>query len=148
MRKSAGFTLIELIIVIIIVGILAAIAIPRFIKQTSNARIVAMNELVGALNSAAALGQAGYRAEGNSATSTATTATMDGTAVTVLAGTGFPDSVAAGIGTALRIFTGFTPIYAGTGSTTTFNFTSGTIANCNVVYTATTGTAVATTTGC
>lgn len=38
LRKKGGFTLIELMIVVFIVGVLAAIAIPAFVKARSNAR--------------------------------------------------------------------------------------------------------------
>jgi MSHA pilin protein MshA len=147
-RYSSGFTMIELIVVIVLIGILSAVAIPRFINQTSRARTAALNGLAGALNSAAGLAQAEYRAELNSSTATATSVNMDGQTVTVIAGSGYPDSTAAGIGTAIRTLSGFTPTYGGTGTTVTYNFSSGTIASCNVVYTASTGLAAATTTGC
>lgn len=37
-RKSKGFTLIELMIVVVIIGILAALAIPRFMKATTKSK--------------------------------------------------------------------------------------------------------------
>src|SRR5690242_7860697 len=73
MRKSKnGFTMIELIFVIVILGILAGIAIPRFINQTTNARIASLYGVAGAVASATALAQAEYLAEGNSSSSSAT----------------------------------------------------------------------------
>ncbi|OGT37845.1 MAG: hypothetical protein A3F12_02080 [Gammaproteobacteria bacterium RIFCSPHIGHO2_12_FULL_38_14] len=144
-RKSRGFTMIELIVVIAIIGILAAIAVPRFINQTSNARIAALNGLAGAIHSAVSLAQAEYIAEGNSSSSTATSITMNGIAVTVIASTGRPAGLAAGIGTALQTISGFTPGYAG--GVATYNFTTA-IANCLETYTDTTGAVAVTTSGC
>jgi MSHA pilin protein MshA len=54
-KQNSGFTLIELIIVIVILGILAAIAAPRFINLGSDARIASLEALEGSLRSAANL---------------------------------------------------------------------------------------------
>lgn len=47
-----GFTLIELVIVIAIIGILSAVAIPKFIDLASNAQVAATTAIAGALSSA------------------------------------------------------------------------------------------------
>ena len=52
-KKQAGFTLIELIIVIVILGILAVSASPKFVEFTSDANESAMQGLAGSLKGAA-----------------------------------------------------------------------------------------------
>jgi prepilin-type N-terminal cleavage/methylation domain-containing protein len=62
---SGGFTLIELVMVITIVGVLAAVAIPNYIDMRTDARNAACNGLRGTLNSAAAIYYADQVRQGN-----------------------------------------------------------------------------------
>lgn len=52
MRKQSGFTLIELVVVIVILGILAATAAPKFMDLQKDARESALNGMAGAMKSA------------------------------------------------------------------------------------------------
>ena len=93
MRRQSGFTLIELVVVITILGILAAFAIPRFTNIESQARIATMNGLAGSLRSAAALAHAQWLAEG--ATTGTTQISVEGAVVEIV--NGYPSATANGI---------------------------------------------------
>ena len=55
MKKSAGFTLIELVGVMVILAILAVIAVPQFVDLRTSASDAAVEGVAGALSSASAL---------------------------------------------------------------------------------------------
>lgn len=123
--KQSGFTLIELVVVITILGILAAFAIPRFASLESEARSAATQGLAGSVRSAAALAHGTWLAQDGPAA-----ITMEG--LTINIANGYP--IADDIDDALADFTGHAFSIAGaTGSFESIGAPSP--ANCSVSYT-------------
>ncbi|MFY3776189.1 type II secretion system protein [Marinobacter salsuginis] len=82
-RKEKGFTLIELVMVIVILGILAAFALPRFADFGNEARSASVQALGGAIKSASGIARARFLADGNPS---ATSVTLEGQTIAMVDG--------------------------------------------------------------
>ena len=130
MKKNQGFTLIELIMVVVILGVLSAVALPRFANLGSDARIASLKGLAGSMKSASGIVHSKWLAEGASGLSVS----MEGGAIITTA-TGYPDAVAGGITLAAGIdTTNDYPVSASDGYTTNDTVTYELKTNCTVLY--------------
>ncbi len=86
MRKS-GFTLIELVVVIVILGVLAAFAIPRFAGLQTEARAASLEGMLGAMRAASTLAHSQALVEETGSTDPIT---MEGVSITMFSR--YPDA--------------------------------------------------------
>ena len=132
-RQQAGFTLIELVVVIIILGILAAVALPKFMGLSTDARVSVVSGMTGSVAEAADMVHALAEVQGQT-TATGSVTLPDGTKITTAFG--YPDGTATGILVSLQDAT-TTPT-----QTFPFTFTAGTgTTPATFAYTAVGGTA-------
>ena len=124
-KAQKGFTLIERVVVITILGILAAFAFPRFAALEVEARIAATEGLAGSIRAGSALAHSMFLVNGGA------TVVMEGVTITMV--DEYPDGALLGITAALQDITGFgTPTYAG--GLATYNTEGGTAGACTVTY--------------
>ncbi|MFM5587769.1 prepilin-type N-terminal cleavage/methylation domain-containing protein [Aeromonas rivipollensis] len=144
MKKQSGFTLIELVIVIIILGILAVTAAPKFLNLQNDAKEAAAQGVQAAVSSSAQLVYSKSALEGIERAPSGAVSSSDGTNIDVVYG--YPAATDAGIKNAVTIDgswsgkeSGDTYVFSTSSSKCTVNYTeasetsaaSTTLAGCN-----------------
>lgn len=151
LKKASGFTLIELIVVIVILGIMAAIAGPKFVNLQSEARTSVMQGVEGAIRSTATLVYSKSLIEGEEGNQDNCAVAADCQVAVpgglVITEYGYPNSDTLQVG--LELQADVTPTVAGAAVTFAYNGR----ADCQVVYTEPAGpglspTIALTSTGC
>ena len=143
-RRQAGFTLVELVTVILILGVLAAVALPRFSDLQGKARAAKVKGIAGAMNAAASLTKASaMAAQVACGSATGTTVALEG--LNIALNHCYPQALGAfgsGVLGAANVLAadgwvvGSNAGAAAAGSVLTIQLSEGTTpANCSITYT-------------
>jgi MSHA pilin protein MshA len=135
-----GFTLIELIVVIVILGILAATALPKFADLSTDARWASAQGALGAITSASSIVHGAQLIAGKAGLA-ASSSVLEGTTINTIYG--YPDVSATGIVAAANISSANYQISGTTSPLTIAPNGVTTVSGCSVLYTVATATAAA-----
>ncbi|KJG10532.1 type II secretion system protein [Photobacterium kishitanii] len=140
MKRQNGFTLIELVVVIVILGILAVTAAPKFLNLQDDARASSLQGLKGAIDGAAGITYGKAAIQG---VESKDTDTVDDIAIVY----GYPAATSAGIGAAMTGFSDWVAITnpAPTAGSLVLTYKGNTDVGCSVTYTQATDTTAAST---
>ncbi|MBG0760453.1 type II secretion system protein [Vibrio cidicii] len=140
MKRQGGFTLIELVVVIVILGILAVTAAPRFLNLQGDAREASLQGLKGAMQGAAGIVYGRAAIDGKESVSQGQSVTIGSDTVSLV--WGYPAASTSGIGEAVAGLDGDWSVVASSAvagsESISYSFKSGVTganaSNCSVTY--------------
>jgi MSHA pilin protein MshA len=141
-QRKHGFTLIELVVVISIIAIMSAVALPRYTNMQSQARAAKAQAIFGSIKSAAALARASCMMDvaglvnPSTCTATAGTTNMDGSMVDMVHQ--YPAASVNGIIRAAQLDATTDQIVITAGNPILIDIVGGTSPNCQIRYAAAT----------